>query len=197
MLKVGITGGIGSGKSTLCSLFKDLGIAIYNSDSQAKRLMSEDAELRREIIDNFGPDSYIEGQLNRHYLAAKVFSNSDSLSKLNSLVHPRVKDDFEKWCHLQDSPYVILECAILFEGDFDKYVDRTLCVLSPKQLRVERIISRDNLTSEEINNRIAAQLADEKINALSDFCVVNIDIEDLENAATIFDKRFRHEAECI
>ncbi len=191
MFKVGITGGIGSGKSTLCGLFKDLGIPIYNSDIQAKTIMNSDEMLQRQIIDTFGEESSINNQLNRPYLAAKVFSDSQSLAQLNALVHPRVINDFEEWCLHQNAPYVILECAILFEANFDSHVDRTLCVLSPKSLRVERVISRDNLTMEEVNQRINNQLPDEMIDELSDFCVVNIDMDDLVNAANVFDKRFR------
>ncbi len=195
MYKIGITGGIGSGKSTLSQLFKDLGIAVYNSDIKAKELMNSDELLRDEIIRAFGAESYIAGALNRSYLAERVFGKSDNLAKLNSIVHPRVKADFLRWSLEQSSPYVILECAILFEAGFNDYVDRSVCVLSPKPLRIERVISRDSLTVEQIESRIAHQYSDDKIDELSDFCVVNIELEDLEDAANQFDKRFRYEAE--
>ncbi len=194
MLKVGITGGIGSGKTTLCRMFQELGIPIYDSDAKAKALMSNDSELREAIIKTFCADSYIGGQLNRQYLAQQVFANKESLAQLNSLVHPRVKIDFLEWCEQQDAPYVILECAILFEANFDSCVDKSLCVLSPKPMRIERVTSRDTLTIEEVEQRIANQLSDEELNRLSDMCVVNFDIEDLEDAAKVFDKKFRYEA---
>ncbi|MFI3285276.1 MAG: dephospho-CoA kinase [Rikenellaceae bacterium] len=197
MYKIGVTGGIGSGKSTLCHLFKDLGIAVYNSDSKAKELMNGDLEIRTQIVEAFGSESYVSGSLNREFLAEKVFGNNDNIDLINSIVHPRVMADFENWALKQNSAYVILECAILFESAFDKCVDKTLCVLSPKPLRIERIISRDNLTIDQIEKRMEAQFSDDKIDKLSDFCVVNIDLEDLEEAAKVFDKRFRYESERI
>ncbi len=194
MYKVGITGGIGSGKSTLCRMFGELGIPVYESDAKAKSLMARDLELQKAIIESFGQQSYLDGELNRAYLAQRVFTNKESLSKLNALVHPRVKEDFIEWCEQQDAPYVILECAILFEAKFDECVDRTLCVLSPKQMRVERVILRDTLTAEQVEERMANQLSDEKLHSLSDLSIVNFDIEDLEDGAKVFDKRFRYEA---
>ncbi len=195
MLKVGVTGGIGSGKSTLCQMFGELGIPVYNSDSKAKSLMTSSQELRESIIGAFGAESYINGELNRAYLAQCVFTSPDNLATLNSLVHPCVKNDFEEWCKLQNAPYVILECAILFEAKFNLCVDRTLCVLSPKQLRVERVISRDGLTQKQIEERMANQMSDEQLHELSDMSVVNFEIEDLEDAAKVFDKKLRYEAE--
>lgn len=194
MLKIGITGGIGSGKSTLSRMFNELGIPVYDSDARAKTLMTSSQKLRESIINAFGEESYTDGALNRQYLAKEVFGNSSSLQKLNSIVHPCVKDDFAAWCQVQNSPYVILECAILFEAKFDQCVDKTLCVLSPKQMRVERVISRDDLTKEEVESRMSNQLPDEQIHALSDYSVVNFDIEDLEDAAKVFDKKFRYDS---
>ncbi len=195
MLKIGITGGIGSGKSTLCRMFGELGAPVYDSDSMAKKLMSNDEELKQSIIEVFGAESYVDGALNRSYLASCVFNDKESLSKLNSLVHPRVRDDFKKWCEEQNAPYVILECALLFNAKFNECVDKTLCVLSPMPMRIERVISRDGLTKEEIESRMNNQISDEELHALSDMCVVNFDIEDLEDAAKVFDKKFRYEAE--
>ncbi len=194
MLKVGVTGGIGSGKSTFCSLFKELGIPVYNSDNKAKTLMMTNPELRASIIDLFGPDSYVDGELNRAFIAKKVFACKESLERLNSMVHPCVKKDFEQWCQKQDAPYVILECAILFEAKFNDCVDRTICILSPKQLRVERVTSRDGLTVEQVEDRMSNQFSDEQSHALSDMSVVNFEIEDLEDAAKVFDKKLRYEA---
>ncbi|MFR9534027.1 MAG: dephospho-CoA kinase [Rikenellaceae bacterium] len=194
MLKVGVTGGIGSGKSTFCNLFKELGIPVYNSDNKAKTLMTTNLELRESIIDLFGPDSYVDGELNRAFIAKKAFACKESLIKLNSLVHPCVKMDFEQWSQKQNAPYVILECAILFEAKFNDCVDRAICILSPKQLRVERVTSRDGLTVEQVEERMSNQFSDEQLHALSDMSVVNFEIEDLEDAAKVFDKKLRYEA---
>ncbi len=194
MIKVAVTGGIGSGKSTLTQMFGELGAPVYNSDLEAKALMSSDHELKAAIIDCFGSDSYVAGELNRPYLAQRVFSDPQRLSQLNSLVHPRVKLDFEEWCSRQDAPYVILECAILFEAKFDSCVDHSICVLSPMPMRIKRVMSRDGLTKEQVEARMANQLSDDEIHTLADLSVVNFDIEDLEDAAKLFDRKFRHEA---
>ncbi len=194
MLKIGITGGIGSGKSTLCRIFQDLGVPIFYSDIEAKQLMVNDAELREAIIAAFGAESYINGELNRSYLAEVVFGDNESLERLNSIVHPRVRSAFEQWCLSQDAPYVILESAILFEAKFENAVDKIVCVLSPKPLRIERVMSRDSLTAEEVESRIASQMGDNELNELSDYCVVNFELDDLEDAAQSLDKRFRYES---
>ncbi len=194
MLKVGVTGGIGSGKSTLCGMFVELGIPVYNSDNKAKSLMRTNLALRESIVEAFGEESYIDGELNRAYLAKSVFTCKENLAKLNSLVHPCVKADFEAWCEKQNAPYVILECAILFEAKFNDCVDRTICILSPKSMRVERVTSRDGLTAQQVEDRMANQLSDEELHALSDMSVVNFEIEDLEDAAKVFDKKLRYEA---
>ncbi len=194
MLKVGVTGGIGSGKSTLCGMFVELGIPVYNSDNKAKKLMITNPALRESIIEAFGQESYIDGELNRAYLAKSVFTCKENLAKLNSLVHPCVKADFGEWCERQNAPYVILECAILFEAKFNDCVDHAICVLSPKSMRVERVTLRDDLTAEQVEDRMANQLSDEELHALSDMSVVNLEIEDLEDAAKVFDKKLRYEA---
>lgn len=143
MMKVGITGGIGSGKSTVCRLFARLGVAVYDSDAGAKRLMTEDAELRRRITDRFGAEAYADGTLNRTYLAGRVFSEAQALADLNAIVHPAVRADFAAWAEQQEGDYVILESALLFDAGFDACVDRTVAVLAPEALRIERTCRRD------------------------------------------------------
>lgn len=133
MMKVGITGGIGSGKSTVCRLFARLGVAVYDSDAGAKRLMTEDAELRRRITDRFGGEAYADGTLNRTYLAGRVFSEAQALADLNAIVHPAVRADFAVWAERQEGDYVILESALLFDAGFDACVDRTVAVLAPRR----------------------------------------------------------------
>lgn len=195
MFKVGITGGIGSGKSTVCRLFAARGIAVYDSDSEAKRLMNGSGELRARIEARFGTDAYRDdGTLDRARLAAIVFSDPQALSDLDALVHPAVRADFAAWAERQQSEYVILESAILFEAGFASEVDRTVAVLAPLELRVERTCRRDGCDAEAVRRRIAAQTDDDTLCARADFSLVNILEEELEPAVETLDRRFRHEA---
>ena len=150
MYKVGVTGGIGSGKSTVCRLFAERGIAVYDSDSQAKRLMEESDTLRAALVGAFGTECYAEGRLNRRYLAGRVFGDAEALARLNALVHPAVREDFRMWAERQSGPYVILESAILFEAGFENEVDTTLAVLAPAEERVKRCMERDGASREEV-----------------------------------------------
>ena len=190
MMKVGITGGIGSGKSTVCRLFARLGVAVYDSDAGAKRLMTEDAELRRRITDRFGADAYADGTLNRAYLAGRVFSEAQALADLNAIVHPAVRADFAAWARRQEGGYVILESALLFDAGFD----RTVAVLAPEELRVERTCRRDGRTPGEVRLRIAAQTDDDTLSAKADYTLVNILESDLEPAVAELHRIFSHEA---
>ena len=194
MMKVGITGGIGSGKSTVCRLFARRGIAVYDSDREAKRLMTEDAALRERIAGRFGADAYAGGTLNRSYLAGKVFSDPAELSALNALVHPAVLADFAAWAERQSGPYVILESAILFEAGLAHAVDRTVAVLAPLDLRIGRTCRRDGCDAEAVRRRIAAQADDDTLRERADFAVVNILESDLEPAVAELDRRFTLEA---
>ena len=191
MLKIGVTGGIGSGKSTVCRLFAARGIAVYDTDAAAKRLMAEDAALRRAIEARFGEESYQEGALNRPWLARQVFGDEAALQALNRLVHPAVIADFERWATEQQSAYVVVESAILYEAGLDQAVDRVVAVLAPERLRIERAMQRDGATEEQIRSRMAAQLSDEELHRRADVALVNIFEEDLEAAVQELDSRFR------
>lgn len=191
MLKIGVTGGIGSGKSTVCRLFAARGIAVYDTDAAAKRLMAEDAALRRAIEARFGEESYQEGALNRPWLARQVFGDEAALQALNRLVHPAVIADFERWATEQQSAYVVVESAILYEAGLDRAVDRVVAVLAPERLRIERAMQRDGATEEQIRSRMAAQLSDEELHRRADVALVNIFEEDLEAAVQELDSRFR------
>lgn len=193
-MKVGITGGIGSGKSTVCRLFAQRGIATYDSDSEAKRLMSDDADLRSAVIARFGADTYPDGQLDRARLAACVFSDDRALADLNALVHPVVIRDFEAWAERQEGPYVILESAILFEAGLQGSVDRSIAVLAPVELRIQRACRRDGCDEARIRERIAAQTADDDLCRLADYTMVNILETDLEPSVAYFDGLFRQQA---
>lgn len=192
MFKVGITGGIGSGKSTVCRLFAERGVAVYDTDAAAKRLMAEDEALKRGIVARFGAESYRDGVLNRPYLAERVFGDDKEREALNGLVHPAVIADFERWAEEQQGEYVVLESAILFEAGLDKHLDRVVAVLAPEALRVERAMKRDGATRAQILSRMTAQLDDDTLSRRADVSVVNIFDEELEQIVQELDFRFKN-----
>jgi len=192
MMKVGITGGIGSGKSTVCRLFAQKGIAVYDSDAAAKRLMQEDGALRRQLAGRFGEGTFRDGVLDRAYLAGIVFADPQALADLNALVHPVVMRDFDAWAARQEGSYVILESAILFEAGLEGCVDKTVAVLAPRELRIERTCRRDGCGADQVVRRIAAQMDDDALSARADYVVVNIFEEDLEPAVVKLDRIFSH-----
>lgn len=194
MIRVGVTGGIGSGKSTLCRLFAQRGVAVYDSDREARRLMTDDAALRSAVAERFGADIYVEGALDRPRLAAVAFADPRALADLNALVHPAVMRDFAAWTLRQKGPYVVLECAVLFEAGLESQVDRTVAVLAPAPLRLERAMRRDRCDEERIRRRMAVQLDDDTLAARADYAVVNILESDLESAVAELDRIFRLEA---
>ncbi len=173
MVKIGLTGGIGSGKTTVAQVFEQLGISVYSSDDRAKSIMVSDKRLRGEIISVFGIESYIEGKLNRAYIAAKVFSSQSELAKLNAIVHPALKRDFDLWCKKQKSTYILKEAAILFESNAYLGLDKVVLVTAPKELRISRVLKRDLSTKEEVLSRMDKQWSDTQKRDLSDFEIVN------------------------
>ena len=192
MIRVGITGGIGSGKSTVCRLFAAKGIAVYDSDAAARRLMNESLPLRRALAERFGDAVYRAGELDRKFLAGIVFSDPAALADLDALVHPVVRADFETWCTRQTGDYVVLESAILFESGFDSLVDRTVAVLAPAEVRVARVCRRDGSDPEAVRQRIAAQADDDTLRDRADFALVNISEPELGPAVDDLDRRFRY-----
>jgi dephospho-CoA kinase len=174
LLRVGITGGIGTGKTTVCRLFEYLGVPVYAADLAAKRLMREDPALIKRVQDAFGPESYLNGEPNRPFLAQSVFGNPQKLELLNSLVHPAVFQDFEHWCSLQkDAPYVIKEAAIMFESGSYKQVHTVVVVAAPLELRLQRVKERDGLADEDILKRIASQMPQETLISRADAVILN------------------------
>ena len=174
---VGLTGGIGSGKTTVAKLFKELGVPVYNSDLRAKKLMKNSREIRTAVIDLLGKDSYVLERLNKKYIADKVFSNKELLQKLNAIVHPAVRNDFLKWVKSKKTPYVIQEAAILFENSSYSNFDKIILVKAPKKVRLERILERDNGSKEEILARMENQWDDSEKIPLSDYIIENIDLD--------------------
>ena len=173
VLKVGLTGGIGSGKSTVAQLFEVLGIPVYYADTEAKKLMNENTGLKQAIIENFGKEAYTNEVLNRKYMSSIVFSDPLKLELLNSIVHPATRKDGENWMHRQKTVYAIHEAALIFEAKVSDRLDYVIGVSSPKELRIKRAMERDNVARDEILMRMSKQL-DEKIKmSKCDFVLIN------------------------
>lgn len=193
---MGITGGIGSGKSFVADMLLKRGVAVYNSDSRAKELMASDAELRAKLIERFGAEVFgVEG-LNRAYLAERVFASEEELKALNAIVHPRVMADFEQWATEQAGDYVVLESAILFESGFDGCVDIAVAIMAPEELRIERVMQRDGVTKEQVEERMRHQLSDEERCNRSKYAVVNIELDELEEDVEQLHRRLSYDARC-
>lgn len=174
---IGLTGGIGSGKTTVAKEFVKLGIPVYIADEEAKMLMNSSEGLKKEIIDLLGEESYINGVLNRPYIGQQIFNNKDLLAKMNALVHPAVGKHFSDWVAKQQAPYVIKEAAILFETGGYKACDFMITVVTPVELRINRVMQRDQLSREDVLAKINNQWSDDDKLFLSDFAVENVDIE--------------------
>lgn len=170
MIKVGVTGGIGSGKTTVCRIFGSLGVPVYYADARAKQLVLEDQSLRDGYRQLFGSDVYTdEGLLNRKLIADRIFNNPKLLEKVNSLVHPAVRKDFDIWCNEQSAPVVIQEAAILIEGGGYQLMDRVILVTAPEELRIERVMSRDDTTRKMVEQRMKNQWSTEQLRQFCDF----------------------------
>lgn len=173
--RIGITGGIGSGKTTACQLFETLGIPVYYADDRAKWLMNNDDQLRRQLIEVFGTATYgTDNQLDRAYLAKVVFSDKEKLDILNGIVHPAVRADGIRWDEEhQQTPYTLREAALLYESGIYQLLDQVICVTAPEALRIERVIARDQTTAEAVKDRIDKQWPEEKKVALADYIIHN------------------------
>ena len=173
MKKIGLTGNIGSGKTTVSNVFRTLGVPVFYADDEAKRLMLEDESLKSKLVYAFGEDTYLDNQLNKKYLSELAFKHKSILMKLNALVHPVVLNYFDDWCAQQSSEYVIKEAAILFESGTDKGLDAIICVKCPKEKRLERLTNRDSVSVEHIELRMSKQWEEDKKDSLSDFIIDN------------------------
>ncbi|RAW03301.1 dephospho-CoA kinase [Pseudochryseolinea flava] len=174
-LQIGITGGIGSGKSLVCKIFRVLGVPTYDADSRAKDLMTTDGILVSAIKKEFGELSYDQhGALNRQYLADRVFNRKEELAKLNSLVHPRVGIDYTRWSEAQKFPYVLKEAALLFESSAYKSLDKIIVVSAPNEIRMARVLGRDkHRTAEQIASIMRNQMPEDDKLARADFVITN------------------------
>lgn len=180
MYKVGLTGGIGSGKSKVAEFLRDREVAIYDSDSRAKELMMSNEALREALIAEFGKECYTADGINRAWLAQRVFNNEAELARINAIVHPAVMRDFAAWAEAQEGNYVVLESAILLEAGLESYVDVVVAVMAPKELRLERAMLRDGASREQIEERMRNQMSDEERTDRAKYAIVNIDLEELE-----------------
>ena len=174
---VGLTGGIGSGKSTIAKEFAALGIAVFNSDEQAKALIANNAQVKEKIITAFGEEAYQNGEYNRAYIAQIVFNNSEKLAILNGIVHPALAKYFNQWAKKQTSPYVLKEAAILFESGSYKDCDYIITVTAPEEVRIARVMARDHCTEAQVRARMSQQWSDAQRIALSNAVIENIDLE--------------------
>jgi len=179
MLKVGITGNIGSGKTTVSKIFEILGVPVFYADDAAKHVMVEDATLIDALKAEFGKESYFnDGSLNRKHIAGIVFNNEAELTKLNAIVHPAVFRAFDNWvAGVKDAPYVMKEAALLFESSSYKMCDKTIMVTAPLELRINRVMQRDSLSRAEVESRNARQFSEDKKIQLADFVIRNDDTE--------------------
>ncbi|QNK61815.1 dephospho-CoA kinase [Pedobacter sp. PAMC26386] len=176
MIKIGITGGIGSGKTTVCRIFEKLGIPVFYADTVAKEIMITDPVLREGIIAAFGKESYeLSGKLNNKYIAQLVFNDKQELEKLNGLVHPAVFRAFESWLETvpADVPYTLKEAALLFESGSYQMCDRSILVTAPADVKIQRVMERDGVTREQVIARMDKQLSDDEKNKMADFVITN------------------------
>ena len=191
MLKIGLTGGIGSGKTTVAKVFETLGIPVYYADDAAKRLLNTNQELKEKVIRHFGDEAYTNGELNRKYLADIVFNNKEKLDLLNSLSHPITIQDAEEWMNRQTAPYAIKEAALLFESGAAEKLDYIIGVYAPQHIRVKRVMDRDHLTTEEVVKRISRQIDEEMKMKLCNFVITNNGQQLVLPQVMELDKKFR------
>ena len=173
MIKVGVTGGIGSGKTFVCGKLKERGIPVYNCDDEAKRMMQECSNIKEELCSLIGNKAYIDGRLNKSAIAEFLFANSENGKKINSIVHPAVKKDFAEWTEKQNAPLVVQECALLYEAGFQSTVDVVIAIDAPVDVRIERAMKRDNATRQQIEARMLQQLDDKEKKRRADYDIVN------------------------
>src|SRR5690606_36655610 len=186
---IGLTGGIGSGKSTVARLFADLGVPIYIADERARQLMNTSKVIRRELIALFGTKAYNVDGLDRNFIASKIFNNKELLQKMNAIVHPKVGADFKRWLKQQKASYVIKEAAIIFEHNQQSQYDYIITVTTPLEERVQRVMKRDNKSKEQIMAIVSNQLSDEEKIKQSHFVIVNQQLEETKEQVQILHQK--------
>lgn len=197
MLKIGITGGIGSGKTTVCELFRLLKVPVFNADLSAKNIMEHHPFVREKLITDFGSEIYADGILNRKLLARIIFTHPEHLSMVNQLVHPLVQNDFREWANHQTAYYILMEAAILFESGTYKLLDGVILVSAPEKLRIDRVMKRDHIQSEEVKKRIASQCSEEERMQKSDYVIFNDEKQALIPQVLKLDAILRHKPSAL
>lgn len=177
---IGITGGIGSGKTTVARMFEAYGIPIYIADIEAKNLMHTSEAIREELKALLGETVYKNGELDRKFMADKIFNNTSLLEKVNQIIHPRVEKHFQEWKNTQNAVYCIKEVAILFENGGNERCDKTILVIADKEERISRVMQRDNISREKVEERIRNQWSDSKKIPLADYIIKNNELKDTE-----------------
>lgn len=179
-IKLGVTGGIGSGKSYVCEALQRMGIAVYDCDSQAKQLMITHPIIKEQLIDLLGKEVYApDGSLNKPLVASFLFKNKSAAKQIEAIVHPVVKAHFIRWTHQNEAPFIAMESAILFQSGFHHLVDHVIYVSAPLDVRIERVLQRDHCTQAQVEARIKAQMSEEEMQKRSDYVIVNDGHEDV------------------
>lgn len=181
MIKVAITGGIGTGKTTISNMFSDKGVPVFNSDEIAKEIMNTNSLLKNEIVTAFGDKVYDKNRLNKEYLSDAIFNNETLLKKINSIVHPYVADEFNSWIEEQDSKYIIYESAIIFENQVEDFFDKIICVTASEEDVISRVMKRNNFSVDKIKSIINKQLPNDAKIQKSDYVIENINISKLSD----------------
>lgn len=176
MIIVGLTGGIGSGKTTVAKFFVELGVPVYNSDKEAKKLMKSSKKVKKEIIELLGKNAYKGKKLNKTYISNAIFENKNLLKELNSIVHPAVRKHFVKWIKKQKAPYVVQETAIIFENSGQDFYDKIILVIAPEDERIQRVMARSGISKEAILARLKNQWTDAKKIPFSDYVINNLEL---------------------
>ena len=189
MVVVGITGGIGSGKTTISNYLKSFGIPLYVADKEAKALMNRSKVIKQKLIQLFGDEAYVDGKLNRPFLAKMIFKDKSLLNQMNAFVHPKVASHFKRWLKKQDAPYILKEAAIIFENNLQSNYDYIITVVANENLRIERILDREDTTREKIKAVINNQWTDSHKKKLSDFVISNNDLDQAKKQALQIHKK--------
>ena len=181
MIKVAITGGIGTGKTTISNMFSDKGVPVFNSDEIAKEIMNTNSLLKNEIVTAFGDKVYDKNRLNKEYLSDAIFNNETLLKKINAIVHPYVADEFNSWIEEQDSKYIIYESAIIFENQAEDFFDKIICVTASEEEVISRIMKRNDFSVDKIKSIINKQLPNDAKVQKSDYVIESMNISKLSD----------------
>tara|TARA_B100001758_G_scaffold137808_1_gene118736 strand:- start:1223 stop:1798 length:576 start_codon:yes stop_codon:yes gene_type:complete len=179
MIKIGLTGVIGSGKSTAANYFSKLGVPVFFADNSAKKIMNTDSSVKKCLVDLLGSLAYSNGELNKQFISDKIFNNQNLLKSINNLIHPKVQEDFNLWLTNQNSPYVIYEAALIFENSSEHLFDKIICIKTPLDIIYNRLKKRGNYSKNRIDKILKNQLSQNVKCSKSDYCIENISMDSL------------------